>query len=36
MVKERIVCSLPQIVVQKPKFPAAFGAAIMGLKAFEF
>ena len=36
MVKERIICSFPQIVVQKPKFPAAFGAAIMGLKAFEF
>lgn len=36
MVKERIARSLPQIIIQKPKFPAAFGAAIMGLKAFEF
>ncbi len=36
MVKERISRSLPQIIIQKPKFPAAFGAAIIGLKAFEF
>ncbi len=36
MVKERIVRSLPQTTVQKPKFPTAFGAVIMGLKAFEF
>lgn len=36
MVKERIVRSLPQVIIQKPKFPAAFGAAILGLNAFEF
>jgi N-acetylglucosamine kinase-like BadF-type ATPase len=36
MVKERISRSLPQIMIQKPKFPAAFGAVIIGLKAFEF
>jgi N-acetylglucosamine kinase-like BadF-type ATPase len=36
MVKERIARSLPQIIIQKPKFPTAFGAAIIGLKAFEF
>lgn len=36
MVKERIARSLPQIFIQKPKFPAAFGATILGLKAFEF
>lgn len=34
LVKEKIISSLPQIVVQKPKFPAAFGAAIIGLNAF--
>lgn len=34
MVKEKIVRSLPHVVVQKPKFPAAFGAAILGLNAF--
>ena len=34
MVKEKIKASLPQVVVQKPKFPAAFGAAILGLNAF--
>jgi N-acetylglucosamine kinase-like BadF-type ATPase len=35
MVKERIARSLPQIVIQKPKFPTAFGSVIIGLKAFE-
>ncbi|HEY6191489.1 MAG TPA: BadF/BadG/BcrA/BcrD ATPase family protein [Bacteroidota bacterium] len=34
MVREKIASSLPQIVIQKPKFPAAFGAAILGLNAF--
>ncbi len=34
MVKEKIISSLPNLVVQKPKFPNAFGAAIMGLNAF--
>lgn len=34
MVKEKIISSLPNIVIQKPKFPAAFGAAIIGLNAF--
>ena len=34
MVKEKIARSLPQIVIQKPKFPVAFGAAILGLNAF--
>lgn len=34
MVKEKIISSLPNVVVQKPKFPAAFGAAIIGLNAF--
>ncbi len=34
MVKEKIVASLPQVLVLKPKFPAAFGAAILGLNAF--
>jgi N-acetylglucosamine kinase-like BadF-type ATPase len=34
MVKEKIIGSLPNVVVQKPKFPAAFGAAIIGLNAF--
>ena len=34
MVKEKIIGSLPHVVVQKPKFPAAFGAAIIGLNAF--
>ncbi|MBA4311420.1 MAG: hypothetical protein C0417_02205 [Chlorobiaceae bacterium] len=35
MVREKIISSLPNVVVQKPKFPAAFGAAIMGLNAFK-
>lgn len=34
MVREKIIDSLPHVVVQKPKFPAAFGAAIIGLHAF--
>ena len=34
MVKEKIVSSLPNVVIQKPKFSAAFGAAIIGLSAF--
>ncbi|MBI1807459.1 MAG: hypothetical protein HYR76_10465 [Ignavibacteria bacterium] len=34
MVKEKIAHSLPQVVVQKPKFLSAFGAAILGLHAF--
>ncbi len=34
LVREKLVATLPQIVVQKPKFPAAFGAAILGMNAF--
>ena len=34
MVKEKIAHALPHVVVQKPKFSAAFGAAILGLNAF--
>ncbi len=34
LVREKINHSLPQVVVQRPKFPAAFGAAIMALDAF--
>lgn len=34
LVREKIAHSLPQVVIQKPKFPAAFGAAIIGLNAF--
>ncbi len=34
MVRDKITGSLPNVVVQKPKFPAAFGAAIIGLNAF--
>jgi N-acetylglucosamine kinase-like BadF-type ATPase len=34
IVREKIVATLPQILIQKPKFPAAFGAAILGLNAF--
>mgnify|MGYP001558608385 CR=1 FL=1 len=36
MVREKIINSLPQVVVQKPKFPPAFGAVIMALQPFEF
>jgi N-acetylglucosamine kinase-like BadF-type ATPase len=35
MVKDRIKNSLPFTVIQKPKFPPAFGAAIIGLNAFK-
>jgi N-acetylglucosamine kinase-like BadF-type ATPase len=35
MVRDKILSSLPQVVVQRPKFPAAFGAAILGLNAFK-
>jgi N-acetylglucosamine kinase-like BadF-type ATPase len=34
LVREKLIASLPQAVVQKPKFPAAFGAAILGMNAF--
>jgi len=34
MVREKLKATLPQIIIQKPKFPAAFGAAILGLNAF--
>jgi N-acetylglucosamine kinase-like BadF-type ATPase len=34
LVREKLIATLPQVVVQKPKFPAAFGAAIIGLNAF--
>lgn len=34
MVKDKINNSLPNVVVQKPKFSAAFGAAIIALNAF--
>jgi N-acetylglucosamine kinase-like BadF-type ATPase len=34
MVKEKIVHALPHVVIQNPKFSAAFGAAILGLSAF--
>jgi N-acetylglucosamine kinase-like BadF-type ATPase len=34
LVKEKIAAALPQVVVLKPKFPASFGAAIIGLNAF--
>jgi N-acetylglucosamine kinase-like BadF-type ATPase len=36
MVKEKVLSSLPQVVVQKPKFPPAFGAVILILRPFEF
>jgi N-acetylglucosamine kinase-like BadF-type ATPase len=36
MVKEKIVAAFPQhVLMLKPKFPAAFGAAILGLNAFQ-
>jgi N-acetylglucosamine kinase-like BadF-type ATPase len=36
MVKEKIVAALPQqVLMLKPKFTAAFGAAIIGLNAFQ-
>jgi N-acetylglucosamine kinase-like BadF-type ATPase len=34
LVKEKIASALPQVVILKPKFPASFGAAIIGLNAF--
>jgi N-acetylglucosamine kinase-like BadF-type ATPase len=34
MLAERIRGTLPQVVIQKPKFPAAYGAVIIGLNAF--
>lgn len=34
MVRQKIISSLPNVMVQKPKFPNAFGAAIIGLNAF--
>lgn len=34
IVREKIASTLPQILIQKPKFPVAFGAAILGLNAF--
>ena len=36
MVKEKILSTLPQIIIQKPKFPPAFGAAIMAFQPFRF
>jgi N-acetylglucosamine kinase-like BadF-type ATPase len=36
MVKGKILSSLPQVVVQKPKFPLPFGAVILVLRPFEF
>jgi N-acetylglucosamine kinase-like BadF-type ATPase len=36
LVKDRILHSLPQLVVQKPKFPPAFGGVILALHPFEF
>ncbi len=36
MVRERILSSLPQLVVQKPKFPQVFGGVILALRPFEF
>lgn len=34
LVADRTRAALPQIVIQKPKFPAAYGAVIMALHAF--
>ena len=34
MVKEKIVASMPQVLILRPKFPTPFGAAILGLNAF--
>ena len=36
MVKERIIRPLPQVVIQKAKFPPAYGAAILAFRPFEF
>lgn len=35
MVKEKILSTLPQVVIQKPKFPLPFGAIILVLRPFE-
>lgn len=34
IVREKLAATLPQVIIQKPKFPPAFGAAILGLNAF--
>jgi glucosamine kinase len=34
LVREKINRSLPHVAIQRPKFPSAFGAAIIGLNAF--
>ncbi len=34
LVKEKIIRSLPNVAIQRAKFPSAFGAAIIGLNAF--
>ena len=34
IVKQKVAAALPQVLIMKPKFPAAYGAAIMGLNAF--
>lgn len=36
MVKERLIATLPHILVQKPKFPPAYGAAILAFQPFTF
>jgi glucosamine kinase len=36
IVKGKILSSLPQVVIQKPKFPPPFGAVILVLRPFEF
>jgi N-acetylglucosamine kinase-like BadF-type ATPase len=35
LVRDKIIHALPHVVVQKPKFSAAFGAAILGINAFK-
>ena len=35
IVKQKVAATLPQVLIMKPKFPAAFGAAIIGLNAFQ-
>ncbi len=35
LVHDKIIHALPHVVVQKPKFAAAFGAAIIGISAFK-
>jgi len=34
MVRERIPAALPQLLIMRPKFPAAYGAVILALDAF--